>query len=51
MQIANQYKTTMRGKESCTCTLLAEGDMVENHTVQRHKEIFTLKLQIVAEKK
>ena len=29
MQIANQYKTPMRGKEPCSCTLLAEGDMAE----------------------
>lgn len=42
MQIVDYYKTPMRGKESCTCTLMAKRDRAEYHVIQRHRE-FTLK--------
>ena len=44
MQIEDCHKTTMRGKSSCTFTLMVEGDNVECHMVQRQSK-FTLKIR------
>ena len=41
VQITDLHKTPIRGKSSCTFTLMAKGDKVECHVVQRQREFYT----------
>ena len=41
MQIIDFHKIMEKAKSSCTFTPMAKGDKIENHTVQRHRGIYT----------
>ena len=41
MQITNFHKIMAKAKSSCTFIPMVEGDKIENHSVQRHRGIYT----------